>query len=317
MKGELNIIGLDKLFDDFMDLFDNTITDPNVGDPYVPGDPITIVIDGETMVVTGDTTFTTADGTVIVVTLSGQPPVVVVDGESTEVTTDKLDFDNPSVVTGEIANRPVADTTKHSINYLEFKAYQNPNANNFGFDAYPKTLPQLIKEYDKKKVLNQDYIVPWQSAEANGKPAWVNMHIQTKIPDSIQTRLKVEMNGQSLTFSPSPDGDTIRVLSLTGQENKSKDLITANYINDKGEEIPVGYLNMVSYQRQNLKLMIVPVDGEFNYTGPALQNYLNRVYGPAITNWEAGVDNKLNVTYDEGEANGLNTSRTFFSSFNH
>ncbi|MDF1546662.1 MAG: hypothetical protein P1P88_02495 [Bacteroidales bacterium] len=145
----------------------------------------------------------------------------------------------------------------------------------------------------------------------------MNMLIDTKVPDSIQTRLKVEMKGMPLSFLASPDGDTIRILNLVGQGNKDQDLITASYIKDDGDEVPVGYLNLMSYEEQPFNLVIVPVDGEFNYTASALQKYLNKVYAPAIVSWMVAVaDEPLEVEYDEGEANGLNTSRTLVSKFN-
>jgi len=318
IKGKLNLLDIDVLLDSLgIDRGNDDMAtgDPNVGDPYVPGKPITVIIDGETIIVTGDTTFTTEDGTVVVVSLGGQPPMIMADGKTTEVTTDVLDFDNP-MGTGNDGTHPVADNAKYSINYVQFTGYTDPNGNKFGFDAYPSAIPQILKEYKKEKVLDKDYIIPWQSAEANGKPALVNMHIQTKVPDSIQSRLKVEMNSQKLTFAASPKGDTIRILNLTGQGNKHEDLITASYLNDAGKEIPIGFLNLVSYTRQTLKLVIVPVDGEFKYTSADLQKYLDQVYGPAITTWEVSQTANLSVSYDEGETNGLNTSRSFLSSFN-
>ncbi|NJO89662.1 MAG: hypothetical protein HC831_12485 [Chloroflexia bacterium] len=159
-------------------------------------------------------------------------------------------------------------------------------------------------------------MIPWQSVEANGKPAKVNMLIDTEVPDSIETRLKVEMKGMPLAFIASPDGDTIKILNLVGQGNKDRDLITASYIKDDGKEVPVGYLNLKSFEKQEFKVAIVPVDGSFNYNKSSLKTYLDKVYAPAIVSWNVDVLDPLDVTYDEGEANGLNTSRTFFSSFN-
>ena len=318
VKGELNIIGLDEIIKEVVDVFDNTETDPNVGDPYQPGDPVTIVIDGQTVTVTGDTTFTTPDGTEVIVTLSGQPPIVTVDGEPTEVTTDKLDFDNPNTVTddGNLAHA-ASDTTAYSINYVQFKEFKESDDKTPGFDAYDHGITAYRNEYKDKKVNDQEYIIPWQSVEANGKQARVNMLIDTKVPDSIQTRLKVEMKGMPLSFLASPDGDTIRILNLVGQGNKDLDLITASYIKDDGDEVPVGYLNLMSYESQSKNVVIVPVDGEFKYQASALQAFLDKVYAPAMVSWDVQVaDKPLEVEYNEGEANGLNTSRTFFSSFN-
>ncbi|MDF1546660.1 MAG: hypothetical protein P1P88_02485 [Bacteroidales bacterium] len=318
VKGELNIIGLDEIIKEVVDVFDNTETDPNVGDPYQPGDPVTIVIEGQTVTVSGDTTFTTPEGTEVIVTLSGQPPIVTVDGEPTEVTTNKLDFDNPNTVTndGNLAHAS-SDTTAYSINYVQFKEFIEPDDKTPGFDAYDHGIAAYRNEYKDKKVNDQEYIIPWQSVEANGKPARVNMLIDTKVPDSIQTRLKVEMKGSPLNFLASPDGDTIRILNLVGQSNKDLDLITASYIKDNGDEVPVGYLNLMSYESQSKNVVIVPVDGEFKYQASALQAFLDKVYAPAMVAWDVQVaDKPLEVEYNEGEANGLNTSRTFFSSFN-
>lgn len=159
--------------------------------------------------------------------------------------------------------------------------------------------------------------MPWQSVGSNGKFAKVNMLIDTDVPDSINTRLKVEMKGIPLNFTASPDGDTLRILNVTGQSNRDEDLITASYLNDEGKEIPVGYLNLLSLNNHDFDVMIVPVDGQFNYSAPALQKFLNKVYAPAMVSWDVQIaDAPLVVTYDEGGANGLNTSRTLLSSFN-
>ncbi|MDF1546362.1 MAG: hypothetical protein P1P88_00980 [Bacteroidales bacterium] len=323
VKGELNIIGLDGILDSLDNIGNDDVVDngnngdPNVGDPYEAGDSVLVVLGGEEIIITGDTTIITAAGDTIVTDFSQIPPIIMVNGDSTNVTTDKLDFDNPGGGTdgGDLAHAS-SDTTAYSINYVQFLPFKESDDKVPGFDAYDPGIPPYRGEYDDKKVNNEEYIIPWQSVEANGKPARVNMVIDTKVPDSIQTRLKVEMKGSPLNFLASPDGDTIRILNLVGQSDKDEDLITASYIKDDGDEVPVGYLKLMSYEGQSINVVIVPVDGEFKYQTSALQAFLDKVYAPAFVSWKVDIADQLAVDYDEGEANGLNTSRTLFSAFN-
>jgi hypothetical protein len=324
VKGELKIHSVDSVLADLNDMLagdddsdTDTNGDPNVGDPYEDGDSIIVTLGGEDFIITGDTVIITASGDTITTDFSQIPPIIVVNGDSTDVTTDELDFDGTGGTgTGEDVTNSSSDTTAYSIDYVQFTAYQEPDGKAPGFDAYDHGIEAYRSEYRDKKVNDKEYVIPWQSVEANGKPAKVNMLIDTDVPDSIETRLKVEMKGMPLAFIASPDGDTIKILNLVGQGDKDRDLITASYLKDDGKEVPVGHLNLKSFERQEFKVAIVPVDGSFNYNKNSLKTYLDKVYAPAIVSWNVDVLDPLDVSYDEGEANGLNTSRTFFSSFN-
>ncbi|RLD75025.1 MAG: hypothetical protein DRJ10_16035, partial [Bacteroidetes bacterium] len=315
IKGELKLLNVDALLDSLgVGGGNEEVTNPEDSIfVFNPGDSIIVTLGGEDFIITGDTTIITAGGDTIITDLGLIPPIIIINGDTIIIDDNEMDLDSPE--DGNVTE-VVSDSTLYALNYVKFKEYENPTGINFGFDEYPPEIPQYLSEYKKEKVLDQEYIVPWQSAEANGKPVQVNMHIKTKVADSINTRLKVVMNNQPLNFTMSADNDTIRLLNLNGQGHKNKEQITAYYINDEEKEIPIGYLNLISYERQNFNLLIVPVDGEFSYTEFALKTYLNKVYAPAITSWEAQVADQLVVEYDETEENGLNTSRSFLSSFN-
>ncbi|MDF1549177.1 MAG: polymorphic toxin-type HINT domain-containing protein, partial [Bacteroidales bacterium] len=308
VKGELNIIGLDEIIKEVVDVFDNTETDPNVGDPYQPGDPVTIVIDGQTVTVSGDTTFTTPDGTEVIVTLSGQPPIVTVDGEPTEVTTDKLDFDNPNTVTGNELASNVTDTSAHAIKLVTFKPVKKQL---FGFDQYPEDIPQFWADYKKEKVNKKDYPVNWKSNQSFGLPDQVIMEITTDNPDSIKTRLSIESSVVGpLSYSFNPE-DSTWVIQLNGQSHENEDRITAFYTQDDGSKIAVGHLDMVSYNKQDVKLVIVPVGDKYgfdknpNYT--ELKDSLNAIYKGAITFWDVSITDPLEADYEENDTKGLDT----------
>ena len=81
------------------------------------------------------------------------------------------------------------------------------------------------------------------------------MIIHAQVPDSIQSRLTVESSiTGKLNFTLETTGkDSIWTLSLNGQSHESEDRISAYYTKDDGTKIAVGYLNMISYNKQNMK----------------------------------------------------------------
>ena len=307
IKGKLHLLNIDAIMDSINNYLDDKNDEnngnPNVGDPYIPGDPITVIIDGETIVVTGDTTFTTADGTEVVVTLSGQPPIIIVDGKTTEVTTDVLDFDNPGG-TGNTVAGTVTDTSAYAIKLVTFKPIKKQL---FGFDKYEASIPQLLFNYNKERVNNESYVVPAKSAESFGMSEMVILDIKTENPDSIKTRLSVESDVTgSIPFIYDPT-DKAWEISITGQTHESIGRITAYYKQDNGTKIAIGHLDLASYNKQKMKLVLVPVGNLYTIDKQALTDSLNSIYKSSITYWDVSVTAPLSVDFEDNDKPGLDT----------
>jgi len=316
VMGELNIIGLDGILASNDDDNDNNNNDgngdPNVGDPYEDGDSIIVVLGGEDFIVTGDTTIITAGGDTITTDFSQIPPIIIVNGDSTNITTDELDFDNPgggSGGDGELAST-VSDTSAYAITLVEFKPFKKQL---FGFDQYPDDIPEFRADYSTETVNEKGYKVHWKSNQSFGLPDKVIMELSgrdgepVEPPDSILTRLTIESSVTGpLSFSMNPE-DSTWVVQLNGQSHENEDHIIAYYTQDDGTKIAVGHLNMVSYNKQDMRLIIVPVNNDYSLEAHALKDSLDNIYKGAITYWDVSVVKPLEVDFEENETVGLDT----------
>ncbi len=138
----------------------------------------------------------------------------------------------------------------------------------------------------------------------------VKILIKVENPDSIDTRLSIESNisGQlNFTLSTEKNADTVRLLTLTGLNHEAEEQITAYYTQDDGTKIAVGYLNTISYNAQNKKLIIVPVNNKFTPNETEIENYLQNTYKTAVTFWDISLSDPLYVDFERNETKGLDT----------
>ncbi|NJN28764.1 MAG: fibronectin type III domain-containing protein, partial [Cyclobacteriaceae bacterium] len=320
VKGELKIHSVDSVLADLNDMLagdDDSDTDsngdPNVGDPYEDGDSIIVTLGGEDFIITGDTTIITAGGDTIVTDFSQVPPIIVVNGDSTDVTTDELDFDGTGGTgdNSDVASN-VSDTAAYAITLVKFKRAKNQF---FGFDQYPEDISAFQADYSKEKVNKKDYPVHWKSTQSNGMNDKVVMEITTGVPDSIRTRLTIESSVSGPLNYNFNAKDSIWEVIVTGQPHENEDHIIAYYTQDDGTRIAVGHLNLVSYNKQNMKLVIVPVNNDYTVEARALKDSLDNIYKGAITFWDVSVAARLNVDFEENDVEGLDTELPDMAAF--
>ncbi len=313
VKGELKIHSVDSIISDLNDMLgsddvaDGGNGNPNVGDPYQPGDTVTVTLGGEDFIITGDTTIITASGDTITTDFSQVPPIIVVNGDSTDVTTDELDFDNPgggSDGTSDVASN-VSDTAAYAITLVKFRPAKDQF---FGFDKYPEDISQFQPDYSKEKVNKKDYPVHWKSTQSPGMSDKVVMEITAGVPDSIRTRLSIESSISGPLNYNFNANDSIWEVIVTGKSHQDEDHIIAWYTQDDGSRIAVGHLNLVSYNKQNMKLVIVPVNKDYSVEANALKDSLDNIYKGAITFWDVSVlTEPLEVEFEDNDKEGLDT----------
>jgi hypothetical protein len=104
-----------------------------------------------------------------------------------------------------------------------------------------------------------------------------------------------------LNYTLETDGKNSRwILMLNGQSNESEDRITAYYTKDDGTKIAVGYLNMVSYSKQEKRVVIVPVNENYKPSEQEIKTYLNNTYKSAVTYWDAStLEKPLEVDFED------------------
>lgn len=187
---------------------------------------------------------------------------------------------------------------------MEFK--QHPGQN-YGFDEYVPKIPQFYVNYGHGKVNNENYHVAWKSAESFGPTDLVKLEITATVPDSIKSRLSIETEtGQPLNFVQNPN-DKSWELSITGLVHESINRLTAWYKQDDGSRVAVGYLDLANYQRQQLKVNIVPVNMAKQGSEQQIKDYLNKVYSQAITSWDVAILDPLEVEFEANGTEGLDT----------
>jgi hypothetical protein len=153
----------------------------------------------------------------------------------------------------------------------------------YGFDAYTEIKTNIQNEYPE---LTQGY-----------RPAFKS--VASYAVDRVQT------NGaeQGITFRnemglpPVSNGNELTVRGGAG----GSDVALYAYSKEDSTETIVGKLNILSFDRQVKKVYIISVNNATLPDAVTLQHELNRIYAPAVVNWDVSVGKKVTVTFPAGQ----------------
>jgi len=133
------------------------------------------------------------------------------------------------------------------------------------------------------------------------------LDIKTNKPDSIKSRLSIESDyNNNITFTYN-NSEKVWEINLAGQSHESVGRITAYYKQDNGSKVAVGFLDLAGYNKQTIKLVIVPVGKAYTIDKDALTDTINSIYKQAITYWDVSVLPTINPDFEENDKTGLDT----------
>ncbi|GAB3337192.1 hypothetical protein GCM10027429_21360 [Marivirga atlantica] len=214
------------------------------------------------------------DGVVVVEDSNGDTWVVGPDG---------------NVSQGQNTGGPSNPNTLPSDANVDFIVnFEKSDQQQYGFDT--KSLETLTSNYTQTQIRDNDYWIPWKSV-ASGRTDKVLA--KQSAGNSFNSAIGFKSVSGNLPITASAE-DLAKNVTVQGTTHKDTQLVQAYVLkenqNEAGEtteeEIILGELNVVSYDKVAQKVIIVPVNGASAPAASTLSADLNRIYGQAVAEWE-------------------------------
>lgn len=186
----------------------------------------------------------------------------------------------------------------YAIRFRDF--YQQ----HYGFDSL--MYQPMVDDYNFLTVANQPYRVAWKSVEAGRTDSVLLLTPFAQLPDSLHfetnSRTPVPHHEHACGAGCADNGAAI--LPVTGGEhNKTYQIYPVQTRRDSlgnPERKYAGKLNVISYNRKNVEVVLVPVNGAGSNLSDndvqTIQTQLNEIYQPAITSFSVERANHLTVS---------------------
>ncbi|MEQ9085601.1 MAG: fibronectin type III domain-containing protein, partial [Pontimonas sp.] len=204
---------------------------------------------------------------------------------------------------GTDPNTPGAVGSEVELDYVvTFSPSENQT---YGFDE--KTQPTL-GGYNQTQLNGENHWVAWKSVES-GRTDQVQVSVadQDEFPDyigfktptgTIPSQTGKDKHTRELTLSGLMAGNPTTLTAFATQKDAA----------GNATEVTLGRLDVVAYDMERQKVVIVPVNDAQAPDADALYESLNKIYAQAVAQWEVVVDHSYSVepevlqTLDEGES---------------
>ena len=253
---------------------DEVITDVEVDEET--GEIVVTTEDGETTTIDPDEEGVdeNEDGDIVIEDSNGDTWVVGPDGNVTE---------------GQNTGGPSNPSTLPADAPIDFIVnFEESDQQEYGFDA--KSLETLSSYYTQTQIRDNNYWLAWKSV-ASGRTDKVLA--KQSSGDSFNNAIGFKTIAGNLPITAASE-DLAKNVTVQGTTHQDEQVVQAYVLketqDDQGEtteeEIILGELNVVSYDKLSQKVVIVPVNGVSAPTASTLSNELNRIYGQAVAEWE-------------------------------
>jgi predicted chitinase len=325
-------LGFVKLAVEFENIKVNTekqVFEGEIKSVYNPNSPFifTVDLDGSDYDSSGDSTITTGGGglndTTFVtdidsIFIDGDNIIIVNDDGTTDTipTTDDIIItdsngdtwvvENGDVIVGDgngpgggsgSGSLPVADVADIKIK-LEFLPYENQE---YGFDKLSYDIHKDM--YEQASVYGEKVYLPWKSLSAASMD---RVLVKFSNFDTTITPAKVKFrtsSGTSLTSYAFEGKNDQRLVLLNGQTSSEAQAIEA-YVafkdtSNKEQEVIVGKFNTISYEKGNVNIVLVPVNGSAPFAAADFANALNDIYKQAAISWTVTMQSQYDIEKEE------------------
>lgn len=158
----------------------------------------------------------------------------------------------------------------------------------YGFDRKDGS----VGDYERTTIRGQEYWVPWKSVETGRQDKVAASTDNEAFPESVGFKT---MTGEQAS-QPGTDAKQKQV-QVAGNMAGHTDQLTA-YVRVQGsdsqeeQEVEVGKLNVVTYDKVRKQVFIVPVNG---VSAQNVATEINEIYAQAVSEWDVTVDNPFTV----------------------
>jgi len=208
-------------------------------------------------------------------TLPPDKNVAIIDKAGNGVIINKQGGETTTTKTKAIA------TTKREYNLST--TFENTTSSHYGIDQ--QSIDALKGNYEK---LSDSYYVAWKAVVSQQSDV-------VKAMTSNSTIDEPRIHFIQSASSPMPNAETVTV---SGPDNGMTESLVAMYSpadTTKKEQI-LGKLNIIGYDKKDVTLHIVPVNGiKFTATAGEVQTQLNKIYSQAVVSWTVQLDSNLTV----------------------
>ncbi|WP_461643834.1 hypothetical protein [Labilibaculum euxinus] len=189
------------------------------------------------------------------------------------------------------------------------------SSQSYGFDSHDEGLTEEEKKaylpyYESLQLgdtTKQYYLKAWKSIGSNGNDV---VNVKMQLSNGMKADTVHFMNAMGAEITPQKQGDAFS-LNLRGSFHEDVQQITAYYnVKDdstkKTKKVPLGALNVISYDQIEKNLVLVPVNGNSTSIPRAqLETYLNDTYSPANVRWTVSRHAGVEVEYSDDMSQGL------------
>ncbi|WMN12195.1 DUF5675 family protein [Marivirga salinae] len=247
--------------------------------------------EGNTTEIDSETADENQDGNIVIEDDKGNVYVVNDNGE----------------VSGPHQSNPDTITDDTPIDFMvQFKENENQQ---YGFDF--KQHEALSSRYEQMQINGENYSIPWKSIKMGSTdPITAEIIGKDEFPDMIGFR---NLSSNLATNpSESPTEKTVTIQTTTEEEEITAYVLQES-TNEEGEteevSITVGKLKVKQYELIRKNIVLVPINSAQIPNASLLQEELNSIYGPAVTEWEVSQEKEpyevpadILETLDEGES---------------
>lgn len=281
---------------DDTEISDTTFT-TDIDSVYIDGDDIIIITEDGT-----DTIHTTDD--IIITDENGdtwlvEDGVVIVGGGGTGP--------GGGGSGGGSTDEPIiSEETKIEIK-AEFQLYDKQN---FGYDKL--TYDVHKPTYEQISINDEMQYVPWKSISSTGSDkvlVKITDYDSIITPDHVKYRTSSGIELASFKYEGQND---LRMIVFNGKAKEETEgieaYITYRDTGDTQKEKILGKISTISYDKQNINLVIVPVNGHAGFSAVEFTTALNDIYKHSVIEWNVTLDEVYNIDRedwdknDEGEA---------------
>jgi TANFOR domain-containing protein len=253
----------------------------------------TIVVDGRirTIEVNGQ-------GEIVVTLRNGDTEIIEVEEGKKVIISDK-DGEQYVVENGKVvkaddalaAKAAAASTPQQVANIDSVKAllplvHFAPSENmQYGFDSL--RYPALRGQYTINTVHDATYVLPYK-AVATGASDMIDARLP-RAGGFDAAALSFKINEVPVMAMPATRNNsrTVNVTPLMrGDEQVLEAVYTLTDTAGKKVSETLGALNVVAYDEQNIKLIIVPVGTSGNYIQGSINDQINKIYSQSVTQWD-------------------------------
>ncbi|MFH6985245.1 fibronectin type III domain-containing protein [Marinoscillum luteum] len=180
----------------------------------------------------------------------------------------------------------------------------------YGFDEKTQS---TLSGYNQTQLNGENHWIAWKSVES-GHTDYVQVTAEDQ--DEFPEYIGFKTPTGTIPSQPGKDKNT-RELTLSGILAGNPTTLTAYATQEDEEgnatEVTLGRLDVVAYDMERQKVVIVPVNDAQTPDASALYESLNKIYAQAVAHWEVVVDHAYSVepevlqTLDEGESGLLSS----------